>query len=233
MTVTGAGAPNLTPAPSYSGSCSAATLTVAQGTSCTASYTFAGDANHSRGSSSATITITKASTSGADCQTVTPSSQQYSDKVDLSATVVSAPPIGGSLSFYINYGTGTQQLLGTVAVAANSAGTVTGAALLETVAGSMNPAAYVVTAGFTPSDLNDFTGSANTASLTITQEDARATYSGARSSSRPQARRRRPRTCAADRDDPQDITAVTGDPLTIPILRYPECGGPLRQSRRR
>ena len=79
--------------------------------------------------------------------TVTPSSQQYSDKVDLSATVVLAPPIGGN-GFYINYGTGTQQLLGTVAVAANSAGTVTGAALLETVAGSMNPAAYVVTAVF-------------------------------------------------------------------------------------
>ena len=64
VTVTGAGALNLTPAPSYSGSCSAAPLTVAQGTSCTASYTYAGGPNH-YGSRSATITIT--STSGADC----------------------------------------------------------------------------------------------------------------------------------------------------------------------
>jgi hypothetical protein len=212
VTVTGAGGLSLTPSPSYSGTCSSAPITVAQGTSCTASYTYAGDPNHFGSSGSATITITKAGTSVTTVTVTSP--QQYSDKVDLSATVASIPPIGGSLSFYINYGTGTQQLLGTVAVAGNSTGTVTGVALLETVAGSMNPAVHTVTAVFTPGDLIDFTGSMNTASLTIKQEDARVTYTGPlfASTSSPSSTAFTVLLTATI----QDITAVPADPAYDP-----------------
>src|SRR5207247_9371077 len=48
--VTGAGSLSLTPSPSYSGGCSAAPIHVAQTTptACTASYSFAGDGDHTR-----------------------------------------------------------------------------------------------------------------------------------------------------------------------------------------
>jgi hypothetical protein len=58
VSVTGAGGLSLSPAPIYSGSCTSAPVTVPQGASCTASYTYAGDANHTGSSGSATITIT-------------------------------------------------------------------------------------------------------------------------------------------------------------------------------
>ena len=45
-------------APTYSGTCTVAPITVAQGTSCKASYTFNGDANHTGSSDSASLTIT-------------------------------------------------------------------------------------------------------------------------------------------------------------------------------
>ncbi len=109
--------------------------------------------------------------------TVTPGTQQYSDKVDLSATTASSPGIGGSVSFYIN-GTSALQLLGTVSVVPNGTASLTGVALLETVAGSMSPGTHTVKAVFTPSDTLNYSASNNTASLTITQEDATATYSG-------------------------------------------------------
>lgn len=58
--VTGAGGLNLTPAPEYTGSCTAAPVNVTE-TPCTASYTYTGDANHTGSSDSKTITITPAS----------------------------------------------------------------------------------------------------------------------------------------------------------------------------
>ena len=61
VTVTGAGGLNLTPNASYTGSCNAAPVHVAETTpTCTASYTFAGDANHTGSSGSDVIVITKA-----------------------------------------------------------------------------------------------------------------------------------------------------------------------------
>ena len=62
VSVTGAGGLNLTPAPSYSGGCSAAPVYVNQTTPtpCTASYTYVGDDNHTGSSGSSTITITTA-----------------------------------------------------------------------------------------------------------------------------------------------------------------------------
>ena len=52
VSVTGAGGLNLTPAPSYSGGCSAAPVYVNQTTPtpCTASYTYVGDDNHTSSS---------------------------------------------------------------------------------------------------------------------------------------------------------------------------------------
>lgn len=102
--------------------------------------------------------------------TVTPNSQQYSDKIDLSALTASSPGIGGSVSFYINHGTGTQQLPGPVSVAANGTDNLTGVALLETVAGSMSPGAHTVKAVFTPSDLLNYSSSSNTAALNLVSQ---------------------------------------------------------------
>jgi hypothetical protein len=60
----------------YTGSCSVAPTTVAEGSTCTATGTYAGDANHNGGSNTASITITKAT------QTVTlsPFATMASDK---------------------------------------------------------------------------------------------------------------------------------------------------------
>jgi hypothetical protein len=136
--------------------------------------------NYNNASGTVSDLIGKAATS-VPTVTVTPNSQQYSDKVDLSAAIASNTPISGTVSFYINYNTGTAQLLGTVSgVPANSIANLTGVALLETVAGSMNPTttAHLVTAVFLPGDIANFTGSLNSAPLTITQEDAELKYTG-------------------------------------------------------
>src|SRR5205807_402691 len=60
--VTGVGGLSLTPSPNYSGGCSAAPIDVAQTTptACTASYSFAGDGDHTGSNDSATIVITPA-----------------------------------------------------------------------------------------------------------------------------------------------------------------------------
>jgi hypothetical protein len=58
VSVTGVGGISLTPAPTYSGSCTSAPVTVAQGSACTASYTYAGDSNHIGSSGSAPVSIT-------------------------------------------------------------------------------------------------------------------------------------------------------------------------------
>ncbi|HXU17948.1 MAG TPA: kelch repeat-containing protein [Terriglobales bacterium] len=62
VAVSGVGGLNLTPSPNYSGACSAAPVHVAE-TPCTASYTFAGDTNHTGSSGSDVIVITKAPSS--------------------------------------------------------------------------------------------------------------------------------------------------------------------------
>ena len=63
VSVTGTGGLNLTPAPTYTGGCVAAPVNVSETTpTCTASYTYAGDANHEGSNGSSAITITKANT---------------------------------------------------------------------------------------------------------------------------------------------------------------------------
>src|SRR5262249_47320881 len=61
VSVMGAGGLNLTAVPTYGISCDAAPITVAQGTSCTASYVFPGDANHNGSNGSAPVVITPGS----------------------------------------------------------------------------------------------------------------------------------------------------------------------------
>ncbi|MFN8381824.1 MAG: sortase [Anaerolineales bacterium] len=95
VTVTGVGGLNLTPAPVYSGSCSAAPVNVSQ-TPCTASYNYTGDLNHLPSSDTATITITPASA------TVTLGSLTHTyDGTPKSATAITNPS-GLSVSFTYN-----------------------------------------------------------------------------------------------------------------------------------
>jgi hypothetical protein len=70
---------------SYSGSCTAAPVTVSDGASCTATGTYAGDANHSGSFSSAGVTITA---------TVNP--------ITFTSMIVSASAPGGAVTF--NFG---------------------------------------------------------------------------------------------------------------------------------
>ena len=76
----------------YSGSCSAAPVTVADGASCTATGNYAGDANHTASSNTATITITKASSS----VTVTGGTFTYDGNAH--AATASASTSAGSLA---------------------------------------------------------------------------------------------------------------------------------------
>ncbi|HVJ09373.1 MAG TPA: Ig-like domain repeat protein [Acidisarcina sp.] len=183
-TATGVKGESLTPVTlSYSGTGSTAygpapTPPIVVGTyAVTAS--FAGNTNYTPGTSApAAITITPAPTA-VPIVTVTPTTPQYSDVVNVSATTVSSPGVGGSVSFFLNYMTSTQQQLGDAQlVGPDGTATVSNALLLESVAGSMLPGNHTVTALFTPSDLADFVGSSNTAALPIAGEDSNLTYTG-------------------------------------------------------
>ncbi|OLB40608.1 MAG: hypothetical protein AUH11_01485 [Acidobacteria bacterium 13_2_20CM_57_17] len=107
--VTGAGGLSLTPAPVYSGACSGAPVNV-QETPCTASYTYAGDTNHTGSSGSTTINVTKAS------QTITwnvPVSMSFGAPLggaQLNATVTGVS--GGSPAGALTYTPGTNTVLG-------------------------------------------------------------------------------------------------------------------------
>src|SRR5207247_899307 len=86
--VTGAGSLSLTPSPSYSGGCSAAPIHVAQTTptACTASYSFAGDGDHTGSNDSATIVITPA----ASLTTVSDRESVVVDSTEHAASLVAA-----------------------------------------------------------------------------------------------------------------------------------------------
>ena len=122
--VTGAGGLSLTPPPVYTGACSAAPVNVPD-TPCTASYSYAGDANHTGSTASTTINMTKTN------QSITwnaPATMTYGgplSSTQLNATVVgvaggSAP---GSLTYNPAAGTvlsvGPQTLTVTAAATAN------------------------------------------------------------------------------------------------------------------
>jgi hypothetical protein len=173
---------NLNPLPVYSGNCSTAPVAVAQ-TPCAASYTYPGDDNHFGSSDSTVINITAFPV--ATNVTVSAGSQQYSDKVTLTATVTPGFSGGvqaaGGVIFYV----GTQALNQTPIPLIDSGGNLTAsladAALLEPShpgGGQMAPGARTVRAVFSAANSNFVVGDATTP-LTITAEKAAATYSGA------------------------------------------------------
>jgi hypothetical protein len=176
--MTGAGGLSLSATPVYSGSCSAPPISVPQGSSCTVSYSYAGDSNYLPSNGSASILITPAPTMVTN-MTVTPSLQQYSDLISISAGVGSSPGIGGTLSFFLNYGTATQQQLGATQMPGpNGTATLSNIALLEGTVGAMAPGSRTITGVFTPTDSVNFTGGAANVALAISQEDSNLTYSG-------------------------------------------------------
>jgi Bacterial Ig-like domain (group 3)/HYR domain len=128
------------------------------------------DAAGNKATCQQTVTINQVTTT--TTVSVAPTTQQYSDKVTFTANVTacSGITIGGTVTFKV----GTQTM-GTVNVLANGSATLT-AALLETVLGQMSPGSKTVTATFSGSP--SYTASSGTTPLTITQEDAGATYTG-------------------------------------------------------
>jgi hypothetical protein len=106
--VTGAGGLSLTPPPVYTGACSAAPVNVPD-TPCTAGYSFAGDANHTGSTGSASITITKAN------QTIAwnvPATMTYGAALSgtqLNATVAGVP--GGTAPGTLTYSPAAGTLL--------------------------------------------------------------------------------------------------------------------------
>ena len=112
--------------------------------------------------------------------TVTPNSQQYSDKVTFVATVTTcsgAGTIGGTVAFKI----GTQ-VMGSATVLANGTATLADIALLEptpfgtTPIGQMSPGVKTVTATYNGN--TNYSGGFGTTNLTITPEVAAVTYNG-------------------------------------------------------
>jgi hypothetical protein len=119
-------------------------------------------------SSALPYTINKVTTTTS--LTITPSTQQYSDKVLLSATVtptsVNSSDITGSVQFTVNGG----DVGAPVAItAASNTAQYTYTVLLAA------PGPYSVKATFTSTNSN-FTGSDDTEQLTVTKEDATITY---------------------------------------------------------
>jgi hypothetical protein len=137
--------------------------------------------NYTLGNTTAQTTANITSFGTTTGVTVTPNSQQYSDKVTFTATIspgfAGAVPAASSVTFYV----GTQAMNATPIALTNSGGTLTASlsdvALLETVAGQMSPGSKTVTAVFGGVNSN-FTVNTPTTNLNITKEDATATYSG-------------------------------------------------------
>ncbi|TMD34949.1 MAG: hypothetical protein E6I95_04810, partial [Chloroflexi bacterium] len=145
--------PNATPASSY-----------------TIQAHYDGNSNLNPSQSTAILTINKKPTT--TVETNSPGSLQYSDQVAFSATVSPASVPGVQL-------TGTVQFtIGTTSYGSASIDN-TGLAKLAPQQIFLAPATYSVKATFTPTDTANFLGSAGSSSLTITQEDARAYYTGA------------------------------------------------------
>jgi hypothetical protein len=162
---------------------------------------FDGNSNLSPSQSTATLTINKKPTT--TVETNSPSSLQYSDQVVFSATVSPASVPGVQL-------TGTVQfIIGTTSYGSASIDN-TGLARLAPQQIFLAPGTYSVKATFTPTDTANFLGSTGSLALTITQEDARAYYTGALFASTGSINSFSATVTLAATI--KDITAVTGDP---------------------
>jgi Legume lectin domain/Bacterial Ig-like domain (group 3)/YDG domain len=149
-TVTGAGALSLTPTPSYSNNINAGLAT--------ASYTYAGDANHTGSSGSANFTINQATPTVTDSGPA-PTAPDYGQPVTLTVTV--APPQSGEVP----------------------TGTVTFSFTLNSITnyicsnGTISTTTPACTVGLTPSNGN-YIASVTTSTLPTAAENVVATYSG-------------------------------------------------------
>jgi hypothetical protein len=176
--VTGAGGLSSPVAVVYSGDCT--NVTSANG--CTATATYAGDANHTGSSDNKSLTITQAPST--TMVTVTPGTQQYSDKVTFEATISpeqigGVAPATGSVEFYV----GTQYM-GTAAWSVDGTqlkATLANKALVEVPAnpsnGQLAPGTRTVTAKILNKNPN-FSVTDPMTTLVITKENASVEYTG-------------------------------------------------------
>ena len=118
------------------------------------------------------LTISQAGTT--TTMTAAPASVQYSDVVTLTATISNWAAGGANAAGTVTFTFGTQTV-GPINVVA---GVGTNGTATATPAVALGQGTYTVTATFTSGNTN-FGGSTGTTSLTVTQEDARATYTGA------------------------------------------------------
>jgi hypothetical protein len=162
-------------------------------------------------------TVIAAPTSGA--VTVSPTTQQYSDTVTLTATLTPAALGGQAPANNVTFMIGSQAV-GTAPLTASGGSvqaSLTNVRLREPLpfgtspTGQMSPGTHTVTAVFGGVNSN-FVVTNPTTMLTITKEDARATYTGALFASTACV------TCSTATvtlsATVQDISAVTGDPAT-------------------
>jgi hypothetical protein len=160
------------------GGTAAFTTTALSATTHSITVEYSGDASFRPSTSSAlSQVVNKASPTST--VTVTPASQQYSDKVTFETTLTPDQINGIAPATGVTFKVGTQTM-GTAtlsAVGGQLKATLASVALLETVAGQMAPGSRTVTAEFTGVNSN-FAVSNATTPLTITKENARATYTG-------------------------------------------------------
>ena len=131
---------------------------------------FAGNGNYNPASDTKTITIVKATP--LVTLTVTPTTRQYSDTVDLSATI--APAIAGTVQFQksTNGGTSYADIGSPVTVSS-------GAAALNNQQINNAPGTSVrFKAVFSPTDTANYESASDNKPLTVVQENAAATYTG-------------------------------------------------------
>ncbi|MFL6440209.1 MAG: Ig-like domain repeat protein, partial [Terriglobales bacterium] len=187
------------------------TSAVSAGTrSITAAYS--GDTKLAASTSPAlTQTVNKASTTSS--MTTNPAQAQYSDLMAYQATLTPTSAGGQPPATGVIFKIGTQQLNATAIPLTNVNGVLTATlsnyALLETVAGQLQPGTRSVTATFTGVSPN-FTVTNVTKSISITREDARTSYSGptaVHTTTPTVGTATIPITATI-----KDITAVTGDP---------------------
>jgi hypothetical protein len=148
----------------------------------TANWSFTGGTNYNNQTGSVAIIIGVATTTST--VTASPSSQQYTDKATLTATLSPASLAGVPAATDVTFYVGTQFVGGPVALNAAGVGVLVNVALLEPLpfgtspTGQMSPGVHTVKAVFGGKNPN-FAITDPTSTLTITSEDARATYTGA------------------------------------------------------
>ncbi|MGH2918574.1 MAG: MBG domain-containing protein, partial [Solirubrobacteraceae bacterium] len=131
---------------------------------------FAGNGNYNGDTAVKTITIAKATATVT--LTLTPTTRQYSDTVDLGATI--APAIPGTVQFQKSTNGGSSYSnIGSPVTVSSGAATLSNQQINDAPGTSVRFKAV-----FSPTDSANYTSAADDKPLTATQENAAATYSG-------------------------------------------------------